>query len=193
MSSAEVTTPVKQAKGRRAMRAGAVVGACAMAGVLTVGNAFASIPSGASLVANFTLAQGNWIQGETQYVYTVDTASLKAGYELTLQSDSNLVLYAYSYDAGDTARTALWASGLDHSHPVTQIDWSASGYAKLLDSAGTIVCTMGLDSEAPGGKAELQKDGNFVFYTTGGSATWATGTYNGDSATKDYCTGFTSS
>ncbi|HEY3611561.1 MAG TPA: hypothetical protein VGL06_28965 [Pseudonocardiaceae bacterium] len=70
---------------------------------------------------------------------------------------------------------------------MTDLDWSQSGYIKLLNSSGGIVCTVGALSPAPGGVAQVQDDGNFVFYDTSGNPTWATATNGPRQGNLDYC------
>ncbi|WP_159401262.1 hypothetical protein [Streptomyces sp. NRRL B-24484] len=116
-------------------------------------------------VATFTLAQPDWQVGQS-----ASANNLQAG--LYFLADGNLVLYGFNGESD----YPLWASGTS-GKGVTHLDWSKSGYVKLLDSAGRIVCTLGALNPAPGGRDELQDDGNFVFYDTSGHATWSTGTY----------------
>ncbi|WP_159401194.1 hypothetical protein [Streptomyces sp. NRRL B-24484] len=120
--------------------------------------------------ANFTLNQGDWYAGSF-----VNSSSAK----LVFQSDGNLVLY--SNDGG----RALWASG-SYGQGVNRMVWSASGYIKLQHD-NDIVCTIGKLDSAPGGRAMVQADGNFVFYRYDGSAAWSSGTYGLSQSTVDYC------
>ncbi|MFJ1709816.1 hypothetical protein [Kitasatospora sp. NPDC088346] len=126
-------------------------------------------------VATFTLAQPDWQTGQ----------SAGSNNELTglyFQADGNLVLYGFDGEVD----YPIWASGTN-GKGVTRLDWSKSGYVKLLDSSGRIVCTLGALSPAPGGHADVQNDGNFVFYDTDGHATWSTGTYNHRRGNLNYC------
>jgi hypothetical protein len=156
-----------------------VAGAIASAVCLTTTDAFATVGAGVQ-AGTFTLAQADWSCGQAATDWLGSS-----GFMLEFQCDGNLVLYAL----GPESETPIWASGTDTTaakKPVT-LDFSASGYIKLIDSAGTIVCTMGALNPAPGGQAVVQNDGNFVFYNTSGTATWATGTYGPKAATLDYC------
>ncbi|WP_329564359.1 hypothetical protein [Kitasatospora sp. NBC_01266] len=157
---------------RRAVTKAALVGTAVAAALsLTATGANATVGAGIQ-TATFTLAQGNWSSNYATY-------NANNGYEIILQTDGNFVLY-------NGNGTALWASGTD-GKGVTQLDWSQSGYVKLLNSSNGVVCTLGALSPAPGGQAVLQNDGNFVFYNTAGNATWATNTYNGQQGNLDYC------
>ncbi|BFV61197.1 hypothetical protein KCMC57_up63010 [Kitasatospora sp. CMC57] len=149
-----------------------VVCTAAVTLITASGSEATALPSGYT-AANFTLAQPDW-----QARYSYGTLS----HSLVLQEDGNFVLYAVN----GTRVTPLWASGTDGTG-VTRLVWSQSGYVKLINSSGGIVCTIGALSPAPGGVARLQSDGNFVFYDTNGSSTWATGTSGGSVGNRNYC------
>ncbi|MGE7435364.1 MULTISPECIES: hypothetical protein [Kitasatospora] len=127
-------------------------------------------------VATFTLAQPDWQAGGSG----AGSNNLLTG--LYLLADGNLVLYGY--DGED--QYPLWASGTS-GKGVTTLDWSKSGYVKLMNSSGHIVCTMGALNPAPGGHAEIRDDGNFVFYDVNGNATWSTGTAGHHRGNMNYC------
>lgn len=170
---------------RSALRGAAILGALGLLGAATAASASAAVGAGTT-VADFTLAQGNWSQGTYVDVLTSNSAAIKAGYRIWFQTDGNVVVYDEGYDVDSGwSRTATWASGQNSS--VKQLDWSQYGYLKLLDGSGNVLCRIGSGTPAPGGIARLQTDGNFVFYTTGGTATWASGTYSGHTGTKDAC------
>lgn len=158
-------------RNRPMLRAALVGTALAAAIGLTATDALAD-----SAVATFTLSQPDW-QLNT-YVMENNVYS-----SLYLQPDGNLVLYK---EVNDVGVQALWASGTN-GRGVTHLDWSASGYIKLLNSSGGIVCTIGALSPSPGGRAVIQDDGNFVFYNTSGQATWASGTYRFSQGNLNYC------
>ncbi|MFJ8039137.1 hypothetical protein ACIRBX_01320 [Kitasatospora sp. NPDC096147] len=165
-------TPSKTARPtarRRLLRAALVGTAITCALGLT-----ATTASAASTVARFTLAEPDWTAG--------DSASADNGMsQLVLQSDGNLVLYKFT---GADSYPA-WASGT-RGKGVVRLGWSQSGYVKLYNSSGGIVCTMGALNPAPGGRAELRSDGNLVFLNTNGKATWSTGTSSG-TGNLNYC------
>ncbi|MGC0315055.1 hypothetical protein [Kitasatospora acidiphila] len=167
----------KRAAIRRAATKAALVGTAVVAALsLTATEANATVGAGVR-VAQFTLSQADWSVNDV--IFTTG-----GGYELTLQSDGNLVLYKTVSGPG---QQAIWASGTK-GKGVTNVDWSQSGYAKLLNGSGGVVCTLGMLNPAPGGQAVLQNDGNFVFYNTAGNPTWATNTYNnGQMGNLDYC------
>ncbi|GJF31710.1 hypothetical protein KNE206_44100 [Kitasatospora sp. NE20-6] len=161
--------PGRSTAHRRILRTALVGTAIACALGLTATNA-----SAAGFVANFTLAQSDWTAGHS--------ASADNGMsQLILQSNGNLVLYKFT---GADAYP-VWASGTN-GHGVVRVDWSRSGYVKLLNSSGGIVCTMGALNPAPGGHAELRNDGNLVFLNSSGNATWDTGTSHG-TGNLNYC------
>lgn len=153
---------------RRALFVGGVLSAALG---LTAGSAYATEGPG-DIVAYFRLQQGDW-SCSNQVYESIEVL-------LEFQCDGNLVLY--SVDSGK----ALWASGTS-GKGVTDLDWSQSGYIKLENSKGTVVCTIGATDPAPGGVAIVQDDGNFVFYNTAGNATWASDTNGEKQGTKDYC------
>ncbi|MEV6212349.1 hypothetical protein [Kitasatospora sp. NPDC051914] len=135
----------------------------------------ATTASADASVANFTLAQRDWTPGSH--------ASADNGMsELTFQADGNLVLYKYT---GADAYP-VWASGTK-GKGVVRVDWSKSGYVKLFNASGGIVCTLGALNPAPGGHAKLKDDGNLVFYNTSGKATWSTGTSGSTRGNLNYC------
>ncbi|KJK58402.1 hypothetical protein [Saccharothrix sp. ST-888] len=119
--------------------------------------------------ANFTLNQPDWYAGNS---------ANSSSANLVFQSDGNLVLYAND-------GRALWASGT-YGQGVNHVDWSASGYIKLQHDNDTI-CTIGKLNSAPGGRAVVQADGNFVFYQANGSPAWSSGTNGLSQGTADYC------
>ncbi|MEU9079605.1 hypothetical protein [Kitasatospora sp. NPDC048538] len=151
---------------RTASRAALVVGAAATALGLTATAAVAD-----TTAANFTLSQPNWRCGESR---------ISGNTRLTFQCDGNLVLYY--------GGQALWASGTYWGNYIpTQVDWSQSGYIILIDDFGHHLCTIGATNSAPGGRARIQDDGNFVFYKTNGGAAWASNTYGAGQGNVDYC------
>ncbi|WP_052681793.1 hypothetical protein [Saccharothrix sp. ST-888] len=156
---------------RRLGRAALVCAAAAGALGLTATTAMAD-----ASVATFTLAQPDWQAGQSG----AGANNLLTG--LNFLDDGNLVLYGYD---GETDYP-LWASGTS-GKGVTHLDWSKSGYVKLLDASDNVVCTLGKLNPAPGGHAEVQDDGNFVFYDTNGNATWSTGTYGHRRGNMNYC------
>jgi hypothetical protein len=160
----ETSTPRRRA----VLRSLAVCGVGAAAFGLAGGNAFAASNI---TVASFTLQQTDW---------STDTGSDNGVVWLVFQADGNLVLYS------DTTGKAVWASGTE-GKGATDIDWSASGYIKIKNSSGTTLCTVGAGNPAPGGVADIQGDGNFVFYNTSGTATWASGTNGGRTGNLNYC------
>ncbi|BFV55419.1 hypothetical protein KCMC57_up05230 [Kitasatospora sp. CMC57] len=161
--------PGRSTARRRILRTALVGTAIACAIGLTATNA-----SAAAFVANFTLSQSDWTAG--------DSASADNGMsQLVLQSDGNLVLYKFT--GADSY--PVWASGT-YGDGVVRVDWSRSGYVKLLNSSGGIVCTLGALNPAPGGHAELRNDGNLVFLNSSGNATWDTGTSSGI-GNRNYC------
>ncbi|MFE0458535.1 hypothetical protein ACFW1A_04630 [Kitasatospora sp. NPDC058965] len=167
---------------RRLLRAGVTAVAAASALCLAGSNAMAADTQAAS----FTLSQGDWYPGSSYAVGSGYSGSTYLTTTLTFRSDGNLVLIQ---NDGDQP-AVVWASGTANKG-VVRLDWSQSGYVKLLNSSGGTVCTMGALNPAPGGHAEVQGDGNLVFYNTSGHATWSTGTY-GDrvgapGANLNYC------
>ncbi|WP_159401261.1 hypothetical protein [Streptomyces sp. NRRL B-24484] len=124
-------------------------------------------------VATFTLTQPD--------SYAGDIAS-SSSVRLVLHGNGNLMLYTIS----DTVSDLLWASGTA-GRGVTHVDWSRSGYAKLLDASNNVVCTLGKLNPAPGGTVRIQEDGNVVFYDSRGNATWATDTYGLRQGNLNYC------
>jgi hypothetical protein len=70
---------------------------------------------------------------------------------------------------------------------VDRLDWSQDGYIKLM-SGSTVQCTIGKLNSAPGGHAEVQADGNFVFYKNDNqTAAWSSGTGGLSQGTANYC------
>jgi hypothetical protein len=154
---------------RRILRAAFVGTAIAGAIGLTATTASAS-----AFVASFTLAEPDWTAG--------DSVSADNGMsQLVFQSDGNLVLYKFT----GAESYPVWASGT-RGDGVVRVAWSRSGYVKLLNSSGGIVCTLGALNPAPGGHARLQDSGNLVFLNTSGSVTWSTGTSQG-TGNLNYC------
>jgi hypothetical protein len=87
---------------------------------------------------------------------------------IKFQSDGNLVVYR----ARDNA--VMWASGT-WNDGVVSLDWSAStGGIKLMRADGVNACTIRGDNGASGGWAQVQDDGNFVFYKSNGAADFST-------------------
>ncbi|GAA1983286.1 hypothetical protein GCM10009838_51220 [Catenulispora subtropica] len=134
-----------------------------------------------TIVANFTLSFPDTYPGTTWY---------SGNFELTFQSDGNLVLYRW------TDWKVMWATGTwgydGGKGPATRIDWSSSGWAQIYNKYGERICYLAHNNAnggpyAPGGRAMLQDDGNFVFYTTADQPNWSTGTYGGRVATNNYC------
>ncbi len=166
---------------RRLLRAGVTAIAAATALCLAGTDAMAADTQ----AATFTLSQPDWYPGN----YAVGSGyagSIHLTTTLTFRSDGNLELIQ---NDGDQP-AVVWASGTANKG-VVRMDWSQSGYIKLLNSSGGTVCTMGALNPAPGGHAEVQGDGNLVFYNSSGHATWSTGT-SGDrvgapGANLDYC------
>jgi hypothetical protein len=99
---------------------------------------------------------------------------------IRFQSDGNLVVYRQSDNA------VMWASGT-YGIGVTDLDWSSAAGGILLKNAkGSVICQVG--SGASTGHAEVQNDGNFVFYNDIGEATWSIwGTPNPAPYTRNYC------
>jgi len=133
-------------------RAATVCGIVAAATGLTATNSFAD-----DVCADFTLSNADWYSNNW-------TAAYSSSVHLVFQGDGNLVLYTNSGGV-------LWASG-SYGQNVTDLDWSAStGGILLKHKDGSIACRIG--ANAQGGWAQVQDDGNFVFYNSQGSATWA--------------------
>ncbi|GAA2234330.1 MULTISPECIES: hypothetical protein [Kitasatospora] len=163
----------RQFPGSRLRKAGlraAVVGAAALVAVGVSGTAAMAQDATA---ATFTLAQPDWY---------ANTSVSSSSVTLELYNDGNLVLHTISDTDGGTR---LWASGTS-GRGVTHVDWSRSGYAKLLDASNHVVCTLGKLNPAPGGTVRIQDDGNMVFYDGNGNATWSTNTSNGP-GNLNYC------
>ncbi|MDH6129083.1 hypothetical protein [Kitasatospora sp. GP82] len=163
----------RQVPGPRLRKAGvraALVGAAAL---IAVGLSGAEAMAQDSTAATFTLAQPDWY---------ANTSVSSSSVTLELLSDGNLVLHTISDTDGGIR---LWASGTG-GRGVTHVDWSQSGYAKLLNASNNVVCTLGKLNPAPGGSVRVQDDGNMVFYDTNGNATWSTGTSNGP-GNLNYC------
>jgi len=164
-----INTLRRKLLGRALLVGGALVaifcltGTAASAAPATVGPGFTA--------ASFTLQQADW---------RCNSIIRSATVKLVFQCDGNLVLYLLSNN------TPLWATGT-YGSGVTDLDWSQSGYLKLLNSSGGTVCTVGALSPAPGGIAQVQNDGNFVFYDTSGNPTWYTATYGPRQGNVDYC------
>jgi hypothetical protein len=178
--------PIRSGMRRFALRAAAVVGSATLVGAATAGSALAAVGAGTT-VAKFTLAQANTTPGTVFSVTASANSQWVDSYELDFQTDGNLVVYfnVHIQATGANTTTALWATGQNSN--VKLLDWSQSGYLKLESAYGITLCTLGASNPAPGGVAQLQQDGNFVFYTTGGTATWATGTESDTSQTKHAC------
>ncbi|GAA1182632.1 hypothetical protein F4556_001530 [Kitasatospora gansuensis] len=165
-----ITSKSGRSTARRRLLRTAIVGT-AIAGAIGL---TATTASATAYVASFTLAQADWTAG--------DSVGADNGMsQLVLQSDGNLVLYKFT--GADSY--PVWASGT-RGDGVVRVDWSRSGYVKLLNSSGGIVCTMGALNPAPGGHAELRNDGNLVFLNSSGNATWSTGTSSG-TGNLNYC------
>ncbi|WP_157531919.1 MULTISPECIES: hypothetical protein [unclassified Kitasatospora] len=165
-------TPSKSGRStarRRIVRAAFVGTAIASAIGLTATTASAN-----AFIANFTLSQYDWTAGAS-------VGADNGMSQLVFQSDGNLVLYKFT----GAESYPVWASGT-RGDGVVRVDWSRSGYVKLLNSSGGIVCTLGALNPAPGGHAELRNDGNLVFLNTSGNATWSTGTSQG-TGNLNYC------
>ncbi|WP_370222110.1 hypothetical protein [Kitasatospora sp. MAP12-22] len=141
-------------------------------------NAFAD-----EVCANFTTAQSDWYSGNNTSFgsWPLGSPWTPTSIYIKFQSDGNLVIHRQQDGA------VMWASGT-WGHGVTDLDWSQSAGGILLrHSNGSIACQIG--SGASGGHAQVQEDGNFVFYAPDGHPTWASGTENGQQ-TRDACPGF---
>ncbi|MDH6112369.1 hypothetical protein P3T36_003780 [Kitasatospora sp. MAP12-15] len=159
------TTKTTTTTRKRVTRAALVVTAIGSALALAAGPALAD-----STAAGFNLSQPDWYAGASTYSSSVN---------LQFQSDGNLVLYV-------NGGGPIWASGSE-GRGVTHVDWSQSGYVKLLNSGNGVVCELGQGNPAPGGWASVQDDGNFVFYNSSGRATWASNTQFETGSTVDAC------
>ncbi|MGW1229700.1 hypothetical protein [Streptomyces sp. NPDC001478] len=123
---------------------------------------------------------------------TVDTPDFACGktwtepvayHQLVWQCDGNLVLYRQDHHA-------LWASGTygwsNITNPTTKLNFSRYGYMSIRDHNANIVCAWGGPASA-GGYVRVQSDGNLVVYTSGGTAVWASGTYDGRQGSVHAC------
>ncbi|MFI9276245.1 hypothetical protein ACIGXM_37065 [Kitasatospora sp. NPDC052896] len=117
--------------------------------------------------------------------YGCGWASTSSSVHLVFQCDGNLVLYRNSDGH------AMWASGSyssGGSQPNT-IRFQNRGFVELTMGLAN-VCGFGDNSighDATGGYAVVQDDGNFVVYTSGGSAVWQSGTYGNQQGSTNAC------
>ncbi|GAA1991010.1 hypothetical protein [Kitasatospora viridis] len=152
------------------------------AAVLTAATALVVLTgSGASAAdygnqVRFTLAQADWYPGDYMVSITEESGE---NVELLLQTDGNLVIYNYY-------GTPMWASGTN-GKGVTHLDWSQSGYAKLLNSGNGVVCTLGALKPSPGGFADLDATGSLDFYDINSNLRWSSGNTDITPSTLDYC------
>ena len=79
-------------------------------------------------------------------------------------------------------KAVMWASGTSNIG-VTDLDWSSAAGGILLKNAkGSVICQIG--GGASTGHAQVQEDGNFVFYNDLNEATWSIW---GTAPTTNYC------
>lgn len=129
----------------------------------------------------------------SNFDFSVHTADWSCGHEvwtataeLKFQCDGNLVIYNFSGHA-------LWATGTYGSHQATRVDFSASGGdIELYNSGNSRICRIGAwdifgRTEALGGYASMQDDGNFVIYSSTNHAVWSSETYQGRQGTVHQC------
>jgi len=164
----------RHSRKRRLAALGASV-AGAMALVIGTGtNAFA-----VNQVEAFSSATPDWSCGQAVESWTM---------ELVFQCDGNLVLYRLS------DYYPVWATGTN-GKGITRVDFSASAGAIVLYKGSTSFCAVGAFqwdgvhnvSEAVGGYADVQDDGNFVIYNISNKAVWASGTTNNHVGSREDC------
>ncbi|MFD8479385.1 hypothetical protein [Kitasatospora sp. NPDC059673] len=105
-----------------------------------------------------TLASGTWLESNSVW--------------LIMQTDGNLVLYRKRDGA------ALWSTGT-YGHPETDAflsDRPSYGAVWLSDIHTGTTWSLPVAGQA-GNYAKLQDDGNFVLYSSDGTARWSTGTW----------------
>ncbi|MFE2283732.1 hypothetical protein ACFXDJ_06105 [Streptomyces sp. NPDC059443] len=150
---------------KRKLARGSIVATLAAFGLFVSGsNAFAD-----SRCAYFVTSQRD-IQASENWTWGSWPVSGQPGPNsiyIKFQSDGNLV----AYRGRDNA--VMWASGTYNDGVVTLV-WSAStGGIKLMRANGVNACTIRGNNGASGGWAQVQDDGNFVFYKSNGVADWA--------------------
>ncbi len=117
--------------------------------------------------AYFTTSQPDWAPGTTWGSWPNGGYVGPNAVYIDFQTDGNLVL------RNGRTGNAVWASGT-WGTGVTRLDWSASASGIVLYKYdGSIECTIA-GYNASGGWAQVQDDGNFVFYNSSGAAEWAT-------------------
>jgi surface antigen len=158
----------------------------------TNGNLVEYGPSGA-VWATGTPASGNRATMQTDgnfVVYTsTGTALWQSGtggssgtFTLNLQNNGNLVLKQNGI-AIWTRQSSLSAGSPDQTLSSGQSIWSPNGsYELLMQTNGNLVeygpsgAVWGTGTPASGNRATMQADGNFVVYTSNGTALWQSGT-----------------
>jgi hypothetical protein len=127
--------------------------------------------SSAAVSAAQTLPCGVMWAGNTLYqgdsIWSCDDDKLVGKYQLTLQTDGNLVLYDHKMGTGP-----VWATGVRGDYAVMQSD----GNFVLYQWSGHAVWASGT-WRYPGSYLALQDDGNLVVYDGYAHAHWATGSW----------------
>jgi surface antigen len=136
-------------------------------------------PANSALWASSTVSDTLWANDTLtagQYLH-----SPNGQYELIMQSDGNLVVYA--------SGTAIWSSGTA-GHP---------GAMAIMQDDGNLVVYLGstpLWQAGTGGHPSaafylaMQSDGNLVIYTPAGAALWASKTTSGGWASSSFCASY---
>jgi hypothetical protein len=89
-------------------------------------------------------------------------------YELTMQTDGNLVAY--------DGTKAIWASGTKGSGTADYLTMQADGNLVVYTSASKAVWASGTKGTGTANYLLVQDDGNVVVYTSAGKSAWASGT-----------------
>ncbi|GAA4629307.1 hypothetical protein GCM10023196_049510 [Actinoallomurus vinaceus] len=138
----------------------------------------ATSASADTVCAFFTSSQSDWYawNNTTWGSWVLSKGPSYNSIYIKFQSDGNLVVYRQRDNA------VMWASGT-WGRNVTDLDWSVSAGGILLKRAdGSVVCQIG--EGASTGRAQVQEDGNFVFYNDVSEATWSIW---GTPYTTNYC------
>jgi subtilase family serine protease len=115
-----------------------------------------------------------WAAGRANADQLCTSAILHAGqalyspseqYELTMQTDGNLVVY----DNG----AAIWNSGTEGTGTANYLTMQGDGNLVVYTSAGTAVWNSGTEGTGTANYLVMQNDGNLVVYTGSGTAVWA--------------------
>ena len=121
-----------------------------------------------------TLTGGQWLYPGQYIMSTNANAYGGNGFELVMQGDGNLVLYAPA-PTGQGIGRALWASGTN-GRSVRGAVMQTDGNLVVYSFTGTALWASGTWGHAGAYLAD-QNDGNLVIYASNGAALWSTDSY----------------